>query len=170
MKRLIVGLFIAIAPGLCFAQNRDKKSGQSPKPNFSGAWVLDEAKSTSSSGKGNRITNYNLNIEHHEPEIRFSKKFKQDGREVTEEVVYYTDGRPEFSSRKGGRDSEPVTRWRGQKLVRRSVKESTGSFKMRFETLEEWVLSDDGQSLTRTVLNTGLGMTTKSKDVFNRLW
>ncbi len=77
------------------------------------------------------------------------------------------DGRPEYSSLQGVRDPEPTTRWRGSRLVRRSVKETKGLPKLKTE--EEWALSEDGQMLTRTVLNFGMGRDLKAKYVFKRL-
>jgi hypothetical protein len=167
MRRIIWGLLLFIVPVVCFAQGKEKRSA--PKPDLTGAGVLDEANSTTDLGEKDRITDYTLTIMHHEPEIKMSKRYRQGGREVSDDVTYYTDGRPEYSSLSGVRDPEPTTRWRGRRLVRRSVKELHGPLKLRIETEEEWLLSEDGQTLTRTVLNLGMGRDSKSKYVFTRL-
>jgi hypothetical protein len=148
---------------------RNETSAPAKPPDLSGTWVLDEAKSNIGRRRSERVSNYTLSIVHQGPEIRMSKRFEQGGRVITEEVVYYTDGRPEYSSLRRVRDPEPVTRWRGNRLVRRSVKESSGSFKIKFETQEEWVLSEDAMTLTRTVLSSGPGLILRTKFVFTRL-
>ena len=168
MRRIICGLLLVIVTVVCFAQGKEKKKS-SPKPDLTGAWVLDEANSTTGPSEKDRVTDYTLTITHHEPEIKMSKRYRQGGREVVDDVTYYTDGRPEYSSLRGVRDPEPTTRWRGRRLVRRSVKETGGPLKLRVETEEEWVLSEDGRTLTRTVLNFGMGRNLKSTYVFTRL-
>jgi hypothetical protein len=167
MRRIIWALLLVIVPVVCFAQGKEKKPA--PKPDLTGTWVLDEANSTTGLNEKDGITDYTLTITHHEPEIKMSKRYRQGGREVVDDVTYYTDGRPEYSSLRGVRDPEPTTRWRGRRLVRRSVKEIGGPLKLRTETEEEWVLSEDGRTLTRTVLNFGMGRDSKSKYVFTRL-
>jgi hypothetical protein len=102
-----------------------------------------------------------------EPEIRISKKFKRRGREIKEELIYHTDGRLAFSSLYGYR--EAVTRWRGKKLVSRSVTRIGGALGLEVSTTEEWALSEDGKILTETVSSTGLGQPISTKLVFTRL-
>lgn len=167
MWRFVSCLLLVIAPAVCFAQG--KKKNPDPKPDLSGTWILDEAKSDLGSNKKDRVTDYTLTIVHQEPEIRMSKRYKLAGQEIVDDVIYYTNGRPEYSSLSGVRDPEPVTRWRGNRLVRRSVEELNGPLKLKLETEDEWVLSEDGKTLTHTVLSLGMGPGLKSKYVFTRL-
>lgn len=171
MRRVIAGIGILLLAAICTAQNsREKKDGRA-KPNLSGTWKLDEARSTINSGKV-KITDYVLIIIHREPEFRMNKRFKQDNKEVSEELIFYTDGRPERSSL-GRVDAETITRWWGRKLVKRLTTNrgiNTVNRNLEFVTTEEWELSDDEKTLTRTIATTGPGMTLiKHKYVFNRV-
>ena len=137
-------------------------------PDLTGTWILDPAKSN----LGSEITDYVLTIAHNEPEIRFSKKFKRGKREISEEAVYYTDGRPQFGDGQTPNGPLPEIRWRGQKLVRRTVTRPRGSFELEFVNYEEWSLSSDKQTLTRKMTTSGPGLRAgvfiESRAVFNR--
>jgi hypothetical protein len=166
MKVLIGILCLFFGLGLCVGQVGDNSKAKT-RPNLSGVWALD----TSRSRLREKVVNYVLTIVHQEPEIKMTKKYKQANRERFDEVIYYTDGRPELNSRKGHRDPEPLTRWRGDKLVRRSRTTPTG-FPQTFPpieiiTTEEWELSSDGKTLTRTIRTTGVVAST-IRYVFNR--
>ncbi len=171
MRKAIVGAWVLLAVTVCAAQS-DKKP--EVKPDLSGTWVLDESRSTTGSGE-NKITDYVLTTVHQEPEIKLSKKYKQGGREVVDEVVYCTNGKPEYSSRTGRFDSWPVTRWRGRKLVRQLTQSPpegrarSSHFPFTFVSTESWELSSDGTTLTRTNLsNAGIELSFRSKYVFAR--
>jgi hypothetical protein len=166
MKILISIVLLCFGSGLCIAQVGNNSIAKT-KPNLSGVWVLD----TSRSKLGDKVVDYVLTIVQQEPEVRMTKTYKQENRERFDEVIYYTDGKPEFNSRKGRRDPEPVTRWQGNKLVRRSTAIPTGITRtfppVEIVTTEEWKLSSDGKTLTRTITTTGVVMS-KVRYVFNR--
>ena len=146
---------------VCLAQSDGSKSNKKTPPDLSGIWMLDYSRSSLDPATKKKMVDYVLTIVHREPEIRIAKKYKMSGREYSEETVYYTDGRPEFTSREGRRDPEPVTRWQGNKLVRRT-KSTPHGVQMRppleVVTIEEWKLSPDGKTLTRTITNSGMIM------------
>jgi hypothetical protein len=169
LKVLINCLCLFLALSVCVAQSTKLDSSKKSKPDLNGTWVLDDSRSNLNSGQKDKIVDYVLHIVHREPEIRIVKKYKQRGREFREETIYYTDGKPEFSSRTGRRDPEPITRWRGDKLVRKSTaRMKVETFPpMEIVTSEEWELSSDGKTLTRTITNTGL-VFRKLKYVFIR--
>ncbi len=137
-------------------------------PDLSGTWILNPAKSN----LGSEITDYVLTIVHNEPEIRFSKKYKRGKHEISEDTVYYTDGRPQFGVGQAANDPTPETRWRGQKLVRRTVARARGSVQLEFVNYEEWSLSSDKQTLTRKMTTSGPGLSAgifiESRAVFTR--
>ena len=139
-------------------------------PDLSSGWALDESRSEIDSRLRNKEDDYVLTIVHKEPEIRLTKTY-QHGSKKTEESIYYTDGRPEFHSRTG-KNSEPVTRWRGDKLVRKSVTAPfgprMGSFPVETVMIEEFQLSVDGKTLTRTITHSG-AFTAKLRYVFTRV-
>lgn len=139
-------------------------------PDLSGVWALDESRSEIDPRLRNKEEDYVLTIVHKEPEIRLTRTYQHSSKE-TEETIYYTDGRPEFHSRTG-KSSEPVTRWRGDKLVRKSVtapySRRTGSFSVETVMIEEFQLSADGKTLTRTITHSG-AFNAKLRFVFARI-
>ena len=150
------------------------KNGSKTKtiPDLSGVWALDEANSKIDPRLRDKVEDYVLTIVHKEPEIRLTKTYRQHGRKQTEESIYYTDGRPEYHSGTG-KDPEPVTRWRGNKLVRRTVTSLSGGISGTFPPLEtvmteELELSADGKTLTRTITHSGTFMA-KLRYVFSRI-
>lgn len=162
-------LLLCLVFGVSVAQT---KNGSKTKttPDLSGVWDLDESRSEIDP----RLVperDYVLTIVHKEPEIRLTRTFERHGKKFTEETIYYTDGRPEFHSRTGY-DSEPETRWRGKKLVRKVVTSPYGGSSGVFTNLpiimyEEIELSADGKTLTRTITHEH-GFIGKQRYVFNR--
>lgn len=139
------------------------------RPDLSGVWAFDNSKSKIDLKGKEQFADYVLTIVHHEPEIRITRTYKEDGRERSEESIYYTDGRPEVTPR--GKDSEPTTRWQGNKLVRRSVRMSTRAFQnipTEVVNTETWQLSADGKTLTRTMTISGM-VSFNNKYVYNRI-
>jgi len=165
MKRLITVACVFLTASFGIAHGDSQKT---PPPNLSGTWVLDPSKSNPRS----EIKDYVLTIVHNEPEIQFSKKFKRGKREISEETVYYTDGRPQFGDGQTPNGTLPEIRWRGQKLVRRTVTRPRGSFELEFVNYEEWSLSADKQTLTRKMTTSGPGLRAgvfiESRAVFTR--
>ena len=163
-------LFLCLVFGVTVAQTT---SGSKTKtiPDLSGVWALDESRSEIDPRIRNKEEDYALTIVHKEPEIRLTKTYQQYGRKKTEESIYYTDGRPEFHSRTG-KNSEPVTRWRGDNLVRKSVTAPyggrSGIFQVETVTIEEFQLSTDGKTLTRTITHSG-AFGAKLRYVFTRI-
>jgi len=146
------------------------KAKTNTRPDLSGVWAFDNSKSNINLKGKEKLTDYVLSIVHREPEIRMTKTYKEGGRERSEETIYYTDGRAEFSSAKG-KDPEPTTRWQGNKLVRRSSMTMRGAPQtfppLEVVTTETWELSADGKTLTRTITSSGM-VTVNLKYVYNR--
>lgn len=167
LLRSVLLLFLVV--GVSVAQTT---SGSKTKttPDLSGVWALDESRSEIDPRRI-KEENYVLTIVHKEPEIRLTKTYQQHGRNKTDEAIYYTDGRPEYHSRTG-KDSEPVTRWRGSKLVRKSVTAPAGMSgpypSLEIVMTEEFELSADGKTLTRTITHSGTLMR-KVRYVFIRV-
>ena len=168
IKMKILGSVIMLVTvlGVSFAQT-------TTKPDLSGVWTLDGSRSKVDPRLAEKLEDYVLTIVHKEPEIRITRRYQRDGRNVTEESIYYTDGRAEINSRTGRKDYDPKTRWRGNKLVRRSSWKVPANIipetitPLETVTTEEWELSSDGKTLTRTVTLSGT-LTGKFRYVFNR--
>jgi hypothetical protein len=111
-------------------------------PDLSGTWVLVPSKSNFGSTQKD-TTDYIVTIIQQEPEIKIIKKYKLKGIDHVEQWSYYTDGRPQGLPVKG---LDITTRWRGRKLYSSSHVSSP----IDTSDEDEWELSNDGMSLTRT--------------------
>ena len=163
--------FLCLVFGVSVAQTTNGSKTKTI-PDLSGVWALDDSRTEVDPRLRDKVQDYVLTIVHKEPEIRMTKTYEQHGRKKTEESIYYTDGRPEFHSR-SGYNSEPETRWRGNKLVRKSVTSpyggSSGIFtKLDTVLIEEIELSADGKTLTRTISHSGV-FSGKLRYVFTRV-
>jgi len=147
MRKALVSWWMFIAAMVCFAQAETQNSNKQGKPDLSGTWILDKSKSPKVDAD-----KFTLVIVHREPEIRITEKLLKDGRELIKESVHYTDGRSDSDIAKGKDYSQVKIKWQGKALVIENAHTTSGT---RFEivTTEEWKLSNDNQSLTRTVAN-----------------
>jgi hypothetical protein len=136
-----------ISATVCFAQTESPGSNKQTKPDLSGTWILDKSKSPKVDAD-----KFTLVIVHRGPEIKITEKLSKDGRELVKETVHYTDGRSDSYVAKGKDYSQVKISWQGKALVIENTHTTTGT---RFEivTREEWKLSNDNKSLTRTVAN-----------------
>jgi hypothetical protein len=165
-SRTLAALLIIFAATVCEAQKNRKDA--EPKPDFSGTWILDESQSFVRTDSG-RISDYTLTIEHREPEIKMAKRFKVGNKDYSIDTIYYTDGRPEYDSQAKKWDSSPEIKWSGKKLVRRTRVFAELSARIQIVTDEIWSLSEDGQTLTRSIETYGPGaLSQKRKSVFRR--
>ena len=160
--------FLCLVFGVSVAQTKNSKT--TTRPDLSGVWAFDQSRSEINPRL--RVQDHVLTIVHKEPEIRLTKTYEKNGRKFTDETIYYTDGRPEFHSRTGY-TSEPETRWRGSKLVRKVVTSPYGGSSGIFTSLpivmiEEIELSADGKTLTRTVTHEN-GFVGRQRYVFSRI-
>ncbi len=160
--------FLCLVFGVSVAQTKNSKT--TTRPDLSGVWVLDRSRSEIDPRL--KEQDHILTIVHKEPEIRLTRTYEKNGRKFSNETIYYTNGRPEFHTRTGY-DSEPETRWRGSKLVRKVVTSPYGGSSGVFENIpivmiEEIELSADGKTLTRTVTHEH-GFVGKQRYVFSRI-
>ena len=163
MKVLINILCLSSLLSVCIAQTTNPPPKENIRPDLSGVWVLDDSRSNINSVVKEKIVEYILTIVHREPEIRMTTKYKRGTRDYMEDVTYYTNGKPEFNSRTGQLNPEPTTGWKGDKLVRKSHS-SLSMRPIEYATTEEWQLSADGKTLTRTIVSGPI----KLKYVFSR--
>ena len=141
-------LVIAVASGQ--AQQSKAKPAQPEVPNLGGEWVLDPARSQ----LDKEIHDFTLTVIQNASEIRFSKRYWRGKREIKEAVVVHTDGRSDVDPGVGI-NAESETRWQGQRLIRKitsGLSPASGyPVNLKFVTFEEWIISSDQQTLTRTI-------------------
>jgi hypothetical protein len=135
-----------------------------PKPDLTGTWLLDTAKSN----VGSSVTSGQpIKITHHDPEFRITRMVESNGRVAGQDFFYYTDGRGETNRMVNSlrahsylypeRDNKVAIRskttWTGNKLITRMrspVRSVIGKQMLEFEIIDEWKLSTDGKTLTQT--------------------
>jgi hypothetical protein len=163
--KLLVSIFCFVlicALGATGTQAQPKQKVTSPKPDFSGSWQLDTAKSN----VGPSVTSDQpLKITHHDPELRVTRMVANNGQVTGRDFVYYTDGRGETNPtivflstgtdmNRQGRDKDVTkskTTWTSNKLVTRSIVRSLiGGQVLEFEIIDEWKLASNGKTLTQS--------------------
>jgi hypothetical protein len=124
------------------------------KPNLSGNWTLDIARSNfgrlgSSQFKNAKMT---LKISHREPELKINRSANMNGQSRNHNLTYFTDGRGENNPNILSNESMgSKTKWEGTKLISRSSSSiSFNGQSMTLEAIEKRELSADGKTLTIT--------------------
>jgi hypothetical protein len=122
------------------------------KPDVNGEWL-------------ERIgdTTISLTIEHHDPEIKVTRRVTSVAQDETEIYIYYSDGRGETNLR-GGRRVKSDTKWKDNDLVI-TVRKSSGSGAnlVDFTEWTKWQIAKDGGSLSEIIQwrsGTGMGGST----------
>jgi hypothetical protein len=166
MKRLVsIFCFVLIcALGTTSIHAQARQNAAKTKPDFSGTWLLDAAKSNVGSSA---TTDQPVKITHHDPEFRITRMVASNGQATGRDFVYYTDGRGETNriimflstrvdltpQRHDGNAIKSKTVWSGNKLITRArspARSLIGSRLLEFEIIDEWKLSAYGKTLTQT--------------------
>lgn len=139
MKRLtmIAGLlaFLVALPGVA-----------ADKPNFSGTWKLDAAKSDF--GQFPAPDKFESVIEHQDPAMNVKTTQAGQMGEFTTENKYTTDGK-EFTNEDRRGKSAGTAKWEGATLLLSVTRKfSRDGQEFEFKVDEKWTLSDDGKTLT----------------------
>lgn len=158
---LCCGLLSCIGPNVVGQDAKPKLGGQPPKPNLTGTWLLDETPqgSVKSRHPVMGIGQTTLVILHRQPEVKMTKTIMTNEGERTREFIFYADGRGETNQGPALSLSlddvsgkiKSTTEWKKDKLVMTSKtrRAMQGAF-YHVTVFDEWELSDDGQTLTRT--------------------
>ena len=109
------------------------------KPNFTGTWKLNVAKSELDDSAANLI----VTVDHKDPLFIYTVKGTAGGQDINETATLRTDGTPT----KGPNDITFVCHWDGPTLVLDGTAADTSPI---FEV--NLVLSADGRTITRTIV------------------
>jgi hypothetical protein len=112
------------------------------KPNYSGHWVVDLAKSDF--GMMPPPEKLERDIDHKDPDMKIKTVQKGQRGESTTESKYTTDGK-ETTIQMRGRDAKVIAKWDGAKLIVASKSEFNGA---EISQTETWNLSADGKTLS----------------------
>ena len=127
-----------------------------PKPNFTGTWVLNVGKSDMSSAP---VTKISVQIDHHDPILKYTAKGTADGQDFEETETLTTDGKPGHDSR----GAVVVTHWEGNMLVSVATTEDGHPF---YEV--RLTLAADGKSCTRDFLRTSPDDPQKRHEIYDK--
>lgn len=149
-------------------------AGAQGRPDFSGSWRLDRARSDFGPFSGSPAVRAEvaLAVAHEGAELKITRRETLDGRERTTELVYYTDGRGEMNPSTLGRVGvKSTTKVDGGKIVATSTLTRKGpdGKPSTLEATDTWQLSGDGRTLTQTTSVSYGGGTQTIKQVFRRV-
>lgn len=125
MKALLLPICLVVLAAICFGQ-----SSNTGKPDLSGTWEFDAARSNVAKSKSSPEQ---IKITHHDPELIIRRKVIINGVPEERNQTYYTDGRGErnpttawVTTNPGSDSSRPAgtqskTTWSKDKIVTRSV-------------------------------------------------
>ena len=130
--------------------------GQDSKPNFSGVWELQVAKSDF--GQFPAPESQTTTVEHKEPKVKLNTRVKTLEGDVATDFTYTTDGEENTNDFRGS-PATSRTRWDGRELLTDMELEAQG---VRFRLKDRWSLSEDGKTWNITrVLASELGEVTQ---------
>lgn len=113
------------------------------KPNFTGEWKLNAAKSDF--GMMPPPTSVVQKITHEEPSLKVVRTQVSERGEFTSEAAYTTDGKECINKTRMG-ESKSTLKWDGDTLVIERKMDFQGN---EVTITEKWTLSEDGKSLTQ---------------------
>jgi hypothetical protein len=111
------------------------------KPNFTGDWKLNAAKS--SFGEFPAPSSLTMKIGHEDPNLKVATTMAGDFGEFSWEAAYTTDGK-ECTNTMRDSESKSVLKWEGDNLLI-NTKGSFGGNDMTIS--DKWNLSEDGKTL-----------------------
>ena len=136
------------------------------KPNFSGTWILDVAKTDF--GPAPKLEAMSHEITHKEPTIRLATRQKTAQGELVNDRTITTDGKENSNHIKtmvGDQDVKSTSTWDGAKLATTIHLDVQGT---PVEIVDVWELSADGRVLTISRKTTAGGEVAAQKFVFNK--
>ena len=172
MKAILLSLCL-LACVTAAAAVDDKKA--KARPDFSGTWELDRSKSEYGLFEDRPLSKAEatLVVTHREPELKFVRTLRLNGREETREFAYYTDGRGESNPGAFGSGVlNSKTGWDGGRVTahaKTTWPAREGRPEVVLETTQTWQLSSGGRALTHTTRVVNGEATEEVKLVYRRV-
>jgi hypothetical protein len=147
-------LFFLLCLVLLNISNIEAGNATQAKPNLSGNWTLDVARSNFGRLAGSQFSNakMTLKISFKEPELKIVRYASLNGQTRNHNLTYFTDGRGETNPNiLTNEQMRSKTKWEGARLISRSS--SSMSFNgqsVNLEAIEKRELSSDGKTLIVT--------------------
>jgi hypothetical protein len=115
------------------------------KPDFSGSWKLNVAKSDFGMMPAPEKADYT--IAHKDPELNVNSKAVTQMGEMNTDAKYFTDGR-EFTNTMYGTEVKGTAKWDGKTLV---VSQKMNMQGADISVTIKWTLSEDGKTINQDV-------------------
>ena len=157
MRVILLLICLAAWVAVGFGQSNKTRT----QPDLSGIWEFDAARSNVATSK--KSSPERIKITHHDPELTIRRQVSVNGVKEERDLTYYTDGRGEtnpttawVTTNPGSeswrpRETKSKTTWSKTKVVTRSLSQTFGSAAVfEFEIVDQWGLSSDGKTLTKT--------------------
>ena len=170
MRKLMILGIVLLSLVATMAQENKTKTDVA-RPDFSGTWLRDNAKSSGLQGAV-ATAELTMVIAHRDPELKVSRLLKLSDQQVSQELVYYTDRRGETNPATLGKgDLKSKTKWDKNKIETRASwsTQSFGGEVNNFDSTEKWELGPEGKTLTYTIDITSPRGVRTIKQVFNRV-
>jgi hypothetical protein len=148
--------FLVISACAAFVSAQGKK----PKPDLSGTWRFDEARSNV---RPMVSADEEIKITYQDPALKIVRTVFVNGQSEQRELTYYTDGRGEVNpatfwlattpdpKSEHPKETKSKTKWSSDKIViRATLRLTAGGHVMEEEVVDEWKVSADGKTLTQT--------------------
>jgi hypothetical protein len=191
MKKMSRVFSLSLGFVVCGIFVTSSKAAEKPKPDLSGNWLRDNKKSQIGEKTRDKLENIKitLKISYQEPELKINLTMNDHGKEVTRDMIYYTDERgemniPQFTQALTvGGDGPPTgpstipqkeekskTKWEGSKIVTSTSSViSAGGRTFHIDKREIRELSEDGKTLTIKHSISSPGGIVVLKEVYNRI-
>src|SRR5947209_2212008 len=151
VRQIILGPLIVCCVTIGLAQGQTKPARQ-VRPDLSGTWQLNRAKSDLRDDERYRLTldEEGVTILNRDPELKLTRLFRSGNIASEERSLFYTDGRGETNADAVNQDAvKSDTKWDGKKLISRYVlRRVVAGSPETVDVIDEWSLSDDGKALT----------------------
>ena len=151
MKRALIFFWMLASAAFCSAQTGKQPESQL-RTDLTGTWEVLKSKSDK---VNNPLGDAEIKavIVQSGSEIRITRSYSANGKELSQQIVYFADGRGEkYQSPLTGNLINSKTKWEGKELVTRySARRAYPGRVIDVDMIEIWKLSQDGNTLTLTI-------------------
>jgi hypothetical protein len=158
LKTLLLSLCLFACAAAGAAAARDDKKKEKARPDLSGTWELDKAKSDFGLFRERPLSKAGstLVVEHKDPELKITRTLRLGGQQETKQFAYYTDGRGETNPATiGAGEVKSKTKWDGERVAAQSKlvwPGRDGAAGAELDVTQRWQVSSDGKTLTNSTV------------------
>ena len=175
LNRTLLSACVCLCLSASAAAGGGVKGEGKSRPNLSGTWELDRAKSDFGLFADRPLSKADstLVVTHRDPELKIVRTLRLNGREEKKEFTYYTDERGETNQAAfGAGELKSKTKWEGDKVsahAKTTWPARDGRPAVELETTQGWQVSSDGKTLTQTTRIVNDKVTEEIRLVYRRV-